>query len=406
MKAVQLLNILALLERRLISFRCFRVYLGCFALVAIRDAARRDGRLKAGRGVLPFVRYQVREVARLCGTTQWQVRRDLTALRKANLLWFDERDIRASEALLPECAQLCSLVRSPTRPVPVPRAVLRFLAQERRQSVSKSMIAYMLRGLTISRHAAEVCGKGSVKLSWVCAVAGLSERAGRYARGELIRLGWIERDTGSRQWKLNRHGAYFSINLDWSHVTSAAPQTPTPLAPHTPAKPPVFAPLNKDRKTPYGSKNQKTHSGVFTNQSMAASRRSGPTLRDVKKEDLSHLSRCEALYWQAVGEGIISPSESSALNFLAAAVRARSIKAGDPARVFVSIIRRSLWSHITNEQEEVARKALSRIREVNPHRFRLPEARIQPPQSPSLEAHSESTEAELIAEQKGRGRAV
>ena len=87
------------------------------------------------------------------------------------------------------------------------------------------LIAYMLRGLTISRQGAEVCGKGTAKLSWICAIAGLSERAARYARGELIELGWIERDTGSHQWKLNRDGAYFSVNLDWSRATSTAGKT-------------------------------------------------------------------------------------------------------------------------------------------------------------------------------------
>ena len=46
-----------------------------------------------------------------------------------------------------------------------------------------------------------------------------------------------------------------------------------------------------------------------------------PELHDVKAYDLFHLSRCEELYGQAIDAGIISETESSALNFLSAALR-------------------------------------------------------------------------------------
>jgi hypothetical protein len=58
------------------------------------------------------------------------------------------------------------------------------------------------------------------------------------------------------------------------------------------------------------------------------------------------------------------------LNWLAAALRANSVRDGDPVRVFVAIVRRGLWSHITQAQEERARVALARFREVDPGRFR------------------------------------
>src|SRR5205823_1591059 len=127
--------------------------------------------------------------------------------------------------VLPESVELISLVRSPTRPVPVPRAVLRFLARGEKRALSTTMIAYMIRGLTLARKEGEISGRGAAKLSWISAVAGLSERAAAYARKELIRVGWISPDTGSKQWKLNRHGAYFSINPDWE---SSAESKPTP----------------------------------------------------------------------------------------------------------------------------------------------------------------------------------
>src|SRR5207247_2658020 len=133
----------------------------------------------------------------------------------------------------------------------------------------------------------------------------------------------------------------------------------------------------KDRKTPYGSKYQKTHAGVSANQGGGDRGDEPPNLRNVKTQDFFHLGRCEVLYWQAVEAGIVVHSECSALNFLAAAVRARSIEQGDPARVFMAIIRRKLWSYITSEQEDVAHAALSRIRQTDSLRFRTPEKLLE-----------------------------
>ena len=46
---IQLCNGLAALLSGIISFRAFRVYLGCFELVAIREAAGRDNKRKGKR---------------------------------------------------------------------------------------------------------------------------------------------------------------------------------------------------------------------------------------------------------------------------------------------------------------------------------------------------------------------
>src|SRR5687767_7843359 len=125
---------------------------------------------------------------------------------------------------------------------------------------------------------------------------------------------------------------------------------------------PESAPLKKDTKLLTDLENQRTiHAGVL----------SGPSFRDVKTTDLSHLRCMEALFWQAVDQGVLKDSEMEALNFLGASVRARSARAGDPVRVFVGIVRRGLWSHITCEEEERARTALMRYRESVPSAFRL-----------------------------------
>jgi hypothetical protein len=369
---IQFLNGLALLEQKRISFRAFRVYIAAFAIIAVREAAERSKKKQSGRGETPSPRYEARELASLCGATVREVQHDLKRLRAEGILSFSEKEIKILETPIPESLPILSLVRSPARPIPVPRSALRFLAREKRQVVSKTMIAYMLRGLSLSRKDAQVSGRGSVKLSWIAAVSGLSERGARDGRRGLISLGWIGRDTGSTQWKLNRDGAYFSINLEWEwkvekkSVGNVDPQVfAAPLSP----KSPDFAAPNKDRKTPNGSKDQKSSSGVLGNG--IGERPSHADLRNVRPEDLFHLSRCEELYWQAVDKKLIPASESSALNFLSAAVRARSIKTGDPSRVFVAIIKKGLWNHITFEQEEKARLGLSRIWREDSRRFRV-----------------------------------
>lgn len=368
---IEFLNGISLLQQRRISFRSFRVYVACFSLVAIREAAKRAAPKRVPKGGKQLARYTVSELGALCGLTGSQVRADLRKLTKEELLTFSDSEIRVRQEPVPEASDLLPLIRSPKRPIPVPRIVLRSIAREKRASLSMAMIAYMLRGLTIEKKGGEISGKGSAKLSWIVAVTGFSERAVRYARRELITLGWISRDEGSTQWKLNRDGSYFSINLSWRPPVSSPNKnlvTMGTIAPQDPVNRCHFAAPYKDRKTPNGSKNQKASgSGVLR----GGERELPPSIRNVRHEDLFSLWRCERLYWQAVKEGLIFHSECSTLNFLSAAVRARTVKEGDPSRIFVAIIRKGLWTHITCEQEEIARQALWRIREIDPVRFRL-----------------------------------
>jgi hypothetical protein len=55
-------------------------------------------------------------------------------------------------------------------------------------------------------------------------------------------------------------------------------------------------------------------------------------------------------------------------------VRAREV-GEDPPRVFVTLVRKGLWNHINQAQEDRARSALVRFRMVDPDRFRILEAR-------------------------------
>lgn len=395
---VQLANAFSAQERGDITLHALRVYFACFALVAIREAAQRSRR-KRHQKPRELARYRIQELERLTGLSPRATKGALRGLNQTGLVRYQEGEIFISTEPLSGSNDLLlelSGGRSPKRPIPVPRSMLRFLAHNRKSALTQTAIAYMARGLSLSR-TGKISGKGTVKASWIAELFSLSERAVRYARTELVRLGWIERDTGSYQRKLNRDGAYFSINLDWRFTQKPAPCASAATTPVDNLSEPLvnpdkegsifaplpvekcmdFAPPYKDRKTSIESKNQKAQqieparSGVCLKSVGEATRGDLPaaTLTNLRTEDFHQFSRLEALYFQAIERSWIKSSEASALDFIAAAVRAREV-GRDAARVFVAIVRRGLWHHITQAQEDRARIALVRFRADDPGRFR------------------------------------
>ena len=349
-RADQLVASLSALHQQQITFRAFRAYFGCHELVARREAAERANPIKSRTHQRRFRRDEIHELV-----DQGEGRpiaRDLKALQASSLLHFTETaiDISAEVSL---SAELLGLIgpRGASRLIPVPRQVLKFLATCSRPAVAKTIVAYLLRGLALDR-GGELRHKGTVKISWICRLCRISERAARAARANLIQLGWITKDSGSVQRKLNRDGAYFVINTTWRRVLKQS-------APPGARMSPQFAPPRERKETPSDLNNQKPASrpepGVLRTE-----RR--PDLRNIQIEDLRRLSRLRELYRQATEAGWIERGEAAFLNFAAAAVRATRAS-GDPVRIFVSIVRNQLWHYITHEQEGRAVKIIHRERE-------------------------------------------
>lgn len=288
--------------------------------------------------------------------------RELCSLRTMGLLTFSETLIDSDAPR--GCSGLMSLMggRGGKRLVPVPRQVLKYLAKCNRPAVAKTVVAYLVRGLALER-TGRIRSAGTVKISWICKLCQISERAARAARAELIRQGWITKDTGSFQRKLNRDGAYFVINPAWRRVVRRS-------APLTPKNCTESAPPMKIPETPYGSKNQKAArpqraaarlvTGVC--EANEGNIHEAPSLRNIKPEDLKRLSRLKVLYAQATAANWLGRSEANLRNFIAAAVRATRVE-GDPVRIFVGIVRKALWHHLTSADEERAIAALKRERD-------------------------------------------
>ncbi len=276
---------------------------------------------------------------------------------------------------------------------PVARRLIKFLARCSTRAVMITLLTYLERGMTM--HRGIIKNAGTVKASHIAKKTGLSLRSIRSARAELLELGIITPDTTKYQRKLNRDGAYFTINLSWQEskdkrqvinrkgsegslnnpraekvpVDNLAPLVPK-ISPH-PLKncTKISPPYREIKPSPKGElRNQKTQSeasnssGVFTKRSQEGEGRTilPPNIRNVQKVDLEQFSRCKKLYEQACGISLVKHSGATFLNFIGAAVRAKSAKEGDPAKIFMGIVKKGLWMNITQEQEDRARLAIKK----------------------------------------------
>jgi hypothetical protein len=313
-------NCIHALNGKEISYRAVRVYFGCLVLVASREAAMRST-CRSRRGQPRVPRYQISELCALTGLSEKAVRQELRALKRSGILAFSEGSITIQGEPRPESIELVQVLsgkRSWKRPLPVPRSVLRFLARSHKAVLGKTALAYIARGMTIHRKTGEVRGVGAVKASWIADVMAVSLRAAKGARRELIALGLISKDTGSVQRKLNRDGAYFRVSLAWGRGVApkrlGQPARRPGIAPRQGKEDPSFAPPIKDKRTPYGSKDQKAWPAKPPGVSPKQGREENPDLRNVRLDDLLSYSRTEALYRQAVRASWIQDSEASLLN--------------------------------------------------------------------------------------------
>ncbi|MDC0358096.1 hypothetical protein OAO01_04705 [Oligoflexia bacterium] len=337
---IQLVNGIAAWNEKLITFAQFKRYIALFEEIAKCEARERSIRAKTGRAY-----------------TVASPKMNLGKLARVGLVSRDGGGILVTETPLefsyPLLNEISGQGRRRARKIPVPRKLLQELMQSRKPALVKVILAYLIRGLSFSKEGG-VKTRGAIKASWISENFGLSLRAVKGARAELIERGFISRDIGSTQWKLNRDGAYFEIRLD-SVTEEKRPQNAPPQG----EKRPEFAPPYIRPKIPYGSKNQKL-TGVKkqTEKKARVGELPPPNIWNVLEVDLSRISRVFELYKQAIRAQIISKSEANRLNFFAAAIRARDVEEGEPTRVFMALIKRQLWHHITNEQEDRARAAI------------------------------------------------
>jgi len=255
-------------------------------------------------------------------------------------------------------SEVLDLVPNHRRLVPVPRRILRRIAQGERKTGIATILGHLLRCLY---YKGGLClPEGTCKASWIADVFGVDVRNVKSARKELVEIGWLV-PIATKQVHLNRFGARFRVNLEWSsrNDISPLPKRSLPRPKTTTGLPPLY----KDKKLSTRNEKPETRrsgpAGVF--------QKPGPEraqLRNVRMEDLdSTPSLCE-LFAQAVEKGLVKRSEMDRLNFFAAAEHARAVGTKNPCGLFVTIVRRGLWQYISLSDEDAARAKLRRLSET------------------------------------------
>lgn len=346
-------------------------------------AARRRGRPDP----LPR-RFGLDELRALTGSTPGELKESLQRLQAAGLLTWSESilEFPTSTSAVPLLdragfERFVQRLPGPGRRVPVPRRILRMLADDARPAVIATALGCLIRCLRFKDGV--LLDRGRVKASWIAEAFGLSLRRIKQARRDLTAVGWLV-PLESPQWELNRWGAQVRINLAWSRPTAGAPESDAPLhggAPHRveagrpkSSPPPAdsgakSSPPDLNSKPFQEEENQKPASGGRTGffqprtgagKPETSRRTSKPTLRDVKPEDLADVGRLLALHDQAVDRGLAAASEFGRLQFLAAAEHARAIGEKNPCGLFVHLVRGGLWHFATQDDETTANARLKR----------------------------------------------
>lgn len=331
--------------RGMIEYRDLRVWLACHELVARRCGSEK-GRV---------ARFTLSELRPLVGGVGGQhARASLRRLQAVGLLSWSESSIgfvrSVSDLRVPSLSDLESMLASivnSRRKVPVPRRLLRYLCAAGRPAVVGTAIGHLLRCMYY--RAGECKARGLCKASWIAETLELDERTVKAARSTLIRDGVMVREA-TPQRVMNRWGVAVIFNLEWSQVgQGTVPGSPPPGRLSTTETPPPKRTGNSLTR----SENQKP--GVPVPPGVCGRRGKVPRLSAVVPEDLRSRSRLETLWREAVGKGLLGPSEADRLRFMAAALHARRVADRNESGLFAAVVRRGLWYMVSQCDEEAAR---------------------------------------------------
>jgi hypothetical protein len=264
-------------------------------------------------------------------------------------------DLRVSD--LSSLHAMLACIANNQRNIPLPRRVVRFLAQPCRRSVVAVILAHVMRCLYY--RAGECVSGGFCKASWISEVFSVDLRNVKLARKFLERELSLLESHPIPQSLLNRYGQKVTINLAWDYaVDKSAPresESPPPVDDvHTETPPP------RQHKEPSLEEDKHQKPAVGGERTgILETRTESPTLANITAADLRETGRLLELFREATDKGLFSGSESERLVFVAAAERARLYGSKNPPGFFSQLISRRLFHFISSEDEERARKRLN-----------------------------------------------
>ena len=345
----------------------FRAWLACREMLARR----------ARIGIDRAPTYDEPELASLLGISARRARASVRRLVAAGLVRWSGLAIEFPEPPAGDAGTagevLADSIGSGRGSLAIPRRLLRSLARGARPALLATALGALLRCL--SRRRAGFDGRGRLKASWIARAFGVDSRAVKAARAELVALGWLMPEA-SGQAALNRWGRAYRIDLAWARPgPPAGALSPPPPAGSGALSPPPdlhqdpLAGIGKNQDPapggPAGVEVRRIEGGQKPASGPAeAGRRSGPPaggpsprLADVRPEDLADAGRLLELHRQAMGRGLVGPSEADRLKFAAAAVHARAV-GKNPCGLFARIVSKGWWGLATLGEEERAARWL------------------------------------------------
>ena len=268
------------------------------------------------------------------------------------------------------------------RSFPLPRRTLRLLAG----GVKRCVLAAALGHLVTLPHFTRGKGwngEGSCHGPWLCETFSISPSSLHAARTHLIEeLGWMRR-VEKPQWHINRFGGRFELSLDWNPQTPAAvgegtqPELSTAKSGGPPAQSGAVSGGPESQHTSPTEIQLSDLGGQPPQAPADSSKLAGggkqakslpaPRLTGLIREDLPSVARVMELFDQALvhrrwRDRGWTPQDSylERLNWAAAARRAHVRGCANPCGVFIHLVTKRKWSHISNDDEDAVRSELAR----------------------------------------------
>lgn len=247
-------------------------------------------------------------------------------------------------------AAICR-IENHRRLTPVPRRLLRLLAQTSRPVLCATVLGHLLRCLYYRN--GQCAPDGRCKASWIAERFEVDARNVKAARRELVELGVLILEPTDQR-SMNRWGPRVRFNLEWS---GAAGWRRSP--PRRDENPHGLPPPYKDRELASRMGDQKPPRAPVGVHVRRARWR-------VSIQDFESPASLNGLFSRLVATGACETGESSRLNFFAAAARTKRLARRNPPGFLAALIRHRRWGFASCVDEDIGRAWLRRLRDREP----------------------------------------
>jgi len=247
--AEELLAVACALRDRRIKRGGVAFWWGLIELRAQREAVARMRAKRDQHQRPPLPEITIERVAKLLDVDLKRAKLDLLELEKAGVIAGPDLEFAGVDACVPteqreEFARLVQKVvqgRNGSK-VPVPRALLSFLARRPKRSVALALIGLVLRTCWVQREGLQT--RGTIRSSWVREVLGISRRSWFYAARLLQDAGVLKRE------RIHSRGKRYALGViaELAQPDQRERAKIAPNARQTPTKAPEIALLLEERK--------------------------------------------------------------------------------------------------------------------------------------------------------------